>query len=403
MTERNDQNTSRDRLGLRPADPLEPGRTVEAGSVRQSFSHGRSKVVQVEVRKKRASVGAAGTAVAGGAAPTGPAHLNPADRVLTALDACEEEEYLARIEAMPLDFVRACTRTFPNPELPKAVAEILFHRPSPAQGVINALSKLDPHDEDIAGLDLKDVHAALHQTGINYRAGIEHVRLLPLLIRKAVIVRVRHHHLAAKSPREFEAAPATPTGHPPGDQTAASEPSAEELLFRAAFVDSPRRPQRASSDEPTRTVCSASAGTGSEDKNSAAETCLDCLGARNVRIRQGLFLIDLTCPTCGGQGRVIRNFADRAAKITDFLNKGVIVTCVVTAIQSNGIEVKVGDVLTGFIRRAELARDKSDQRPDRFAVGEQVDAKVVVIDRGARKLTHTIKGNEVEVGEADNG
>ena len=50
----------------------------------------------------------------------------------------------------------------------------------------------------------------------------------------------------------------------------------------------------------------------------------------------------------------------------------------VTAVQSNGIEVKVDDVLTGFIRRAELARDKGDQRPDRFAVGEKVDAKIIV-------------------------
>ncbi|WP_264815423.1 IF-2-associated domain-containing protein, partial [Acidomonas methanolica] len=41
------------RLSLRPAGRMEVGRTVDAGSVRQSFSHGRSKVVQVEVRKKR--------------------------------------------------------------------------------------------------------------------------------------------------------------------------------------------------------------------------------------------------------------------------------------------------------------------------------------------------------------
>ena len=78
------------------------------------------------------------------------------------------------------------------------------------------------------------------------------------------------------------------------------------------------------------------------------------------------------------------------------VHKGEVVTCVVTAIQSNGIEVKVGDVLTGFIRRAELARDKSDQRPDRFAVGEKVDAKVIAVDRAARKLSLTIKGKEVE-------
>ncbi len=68
----------------------------------------------------------------------------------------------------------------------------------------------------------------------------------------------------------------------------------------------------------------------------------------------------------------------------------------VTAIQANGIEVKVNDVLTGFIRRAELARDKGDQRPDRFAVGEKVDAKIIAVDRAARKLTLTIKGKEVE-------
>jgi small subunit ribosomal protein S1 len=88
--------------------------------------------------------------------------------------------------------------------------------------------------------------------------------------------------------------------------------------------------------------------------------------------------------------------ADPAASVLDSVRKGEIVTGVVTAVQSNGIEVKVGEVLSGFIRRAELARDKSDQRPDRFAVGEKVDAKVVAIDRAARKLSLTIKGKEVE-------
>ncbi len=87
---------------------------------------------------------------------------------------------------------------------------------------------------------------------------------------------------------------------------------------------------------------------------------------------------------------------DPAATVLDTVHKNDIVTCVVTAIQQNGIEVKVNDVLSGFIRRAELARDKGDQRPDRFAVGEKVDAKVTAIDRAARKLALTIKGKEVE-------
>ncbi|MBB2167095.1 translation initiation factor IF-2 [Gluconacetobacter aggeris] len=53
MSEGNDQDQGKGRLSLRPAGRREVGRTVDAGSVRQSFSHGRSKVVQVEVRKKR--------------------------------------------------------------------------------------------------------------------------------------------------------------------------------------------------------------------------------------------------------------------------------------------------------------------------------------------------------------
>jgi small subunit ribosomal protein S1 len=103
--------------------------------------------------------------------------------------------------------------------------------------------------------------------------------------------------------------------------------------------------------------------------------------------------------------------ADPAAEVLDKVRKGDTVTCVVTQVQANGIEVKVEDVLTGFIRRAELARDRGDQRPERFAVGEKVDAKVTAVDRAARRLALTIKGKEVdeereamkEFGSADSG
>jgi small subunit ribosomal protein S1 len=88
--------------------------------------------------------------------------------------------------------------------------------------------------------------------------------------------------------------------------------------------------------------------------------------------------------------------ADPAAEVLDRVKKNEIVTCVVTQVQANGIEVKVNDVLTGFIRRAELARDRADQRPDKFAVGETVDAKVIAVDRAARRLSLTIKGKEIE-------
>ncbi|MBU6396913.1 MAG: 30S ribosomal protein S1 [Rhodospirillales bacterium] len=102
---------------------------------------------------------------------------------------------------------------------------------------------------------------------------------------------------------------------------------------------------------------------------------------------------------------------DPAAGVLDKVHKNQIVTCVVTAVQSNGIEVKVDDVLTGFIRRAELARDKAEQRPERFGVGDKVDAKITAVDRAARKLQLTIKGKEIdedkqaitEYGSSDSG
>lgn len=58
---------------------------------------------------------------------------------------------------------------------------------------------------------------------------------------------------------------------------------------------------------PTRVKCDACEGTGSEDKTRGADTCGTCQGSGKVRAQQGFFLIERTCPTCGGQGRVIRN------------------------------------------------------------------------------------------------
>ena len=78
MSESNDQDGGKGRLSLRPAGRLELGRTVDAGSVRQSFSHGRSKVVQVEVRKKRAPL--PNPSAAAGAPPPRPVGAAAAPR-----------------------------------------------------------------------------------------------------------------------------------------------------------------------------------------------------------------------------------------------------------------------------------------------------------------------------------
>jgi len=87
---------------------------------------------------------------------------------------------------------------------------------------------------------------------------------------------------------------------------------------------------------------------------------------------------------------------DPFAGAAEGIRKGDVVTCTVRQVQDNGIEVEVSDGMVGFIRKAELARDRGDQRPDRFAVGEKVDAKVTTLDRKSRKLTLSIKQREID-------
>ncbi len=58
---------------------------------------------------------------------------------------------------------------------------------------------------------------------------------------------------------------------------------------------------------PTRVVCEACSGSGSEDRGRSAETCPTCHGAGKVRRQQGFFLVEATCPGCGGTGRLVRN------------------------------------------------------------------------------------------------
>jgi small subunit ribosomal protein S1 len=79
--------------------------------------------------------------------------------------------------------------------------------------------------------------------------------------------------------------------------------------------------------------------------------------------------------------------------------KGDVVTCTVSAIQEGGIDVSMGDQssgFSGFIKRNDLARDRSEQRPDRFAVGEKVDAKITNIDKASRKVALSIKAREAD-------
>ena len=78
------------------------------------------------------------------------------------------------------------------------------------------------------------------------------------------------------------------------------------------------------------------------------------------------------------------------------LRKGAVVTCEVIEVKETGLEVKIADTeMTAFIRRADLARDRGDQRPDRYAVGEKLDARMTNFDKKARKVSVSVKALEI--------
>lgn len=102
---------------------------------------------------------------------------------------------------------------------------------------------------------------------------------------------------------------------------------------------------------------------------------------------------------------------DPKASSVKGLKKGDRVTCVVSSVKESGIEVTVNDSAAYFIKKNDLARDRVDQRPEKFAVGDKVDAKIVSVDKNSYALTLSIKALEVDeqkeaiatYGSADSG
>ena len=84
-------------------------------------------------------------------------------------------------------------------------------------------------------------------------------------------------------------------------------------------------------------------------------------------------------------------FADGSLK----LKRGMIITCIVEDVLDQGLDVEIIDGLKGFIRKSELSRDREEQRPDRFAKGDKVDAQITNIDKKSRKITLSIKAREI--------
>jgi small subunit ribosomal protein S1 len=79
----------------------------------------------------------------------------------------------------------------------------------------------------------------------------------------------------------------------------------------------------------------------------------------------------------------------------DGLKKGATVTCSVLEVTEGGLRVMVNDSVEGFIRRADLSRDRSEQRPERFSVGDRVDARLLSIDKNSRNISLSVKALEI--------
>jgi small subunit ribosomal protein S1 len=92
----------------------------------------------------------------------------------------------------------------------------------------------------------------------------------------------------------------------------------------------------------------------------------------------------------------IKQLGGDPADVLAKYKKGDAVTCEVTKVEDSGIEAKIAgtDIMT-YIKRADLSRDRSEQRPERFSVGQKVDAAVLSVDKAARRIGVSIKQLEI--------
>jgi len=96
--------------------------------------------------------------------------------------------------------------------------------------------------------------------------------------------------------------------------------------------------------------------------------------------------------------------------IADEYKKGTIVKAVITAIKDDGLEVLVNNKAAGFVKKADLSDEKDEQRPELFAVDQEIEAKVFSIEKSTNKILLSIKAHKIaerqkalkEYGSSDN-
>jgi small subunit ribosomal protein S1 len=106
------------------------------------------------------------------------------------------------------------------------------------------------------------------------------------------------------------------------------------------------------------------------------------------RISLGMKQLEKGAPAAGGTGASAGGGAGG-------LKKNDVVTVTVLEVRDGGLEVQAGDDgATGFIKRSDLGRDRDEQRPDRFQVGQKLDAMVIGFDR-SKKPNFSVKARQI--------
>nr|WP_298798614.1 translation initiation factor IF-2 [uncultured Acetobacter sp.] len=240
MSEGKDQDQGKGRLSLRPAGRSEVGRTVDAGSVRQSFSHGRSKVVQVEVRKKRGpgTPGSAGGRGAGGRAGGGrtltAAELAMRQRVLveqTKATAEAERREAERREQEKIQILSAAEEARRREEDEKRTAEAqvaaqVEAEESERQARIDSIKQIEPKGPVVSAVPIPGEVTLAPPVS----------RLKPLAERAIMPARPLK--------------PATPRPQPAADGAAAEAPAAQTLRLRGRGADGEEEQRRAPARRP---------------------------------------------------------------------------------------------------------------------------------------------------------
>jgi len=91
----------------------------------------------------------------------------------------------------------------------------------------------------------------------------------------------------------------------------------------------------------------------------------------------------------------IKQLSDDPLSSLDNTKKGDVITCTVSNALKSGIEVNIGTDFPAFIKRSDLSMDKTEQNPERFEIGQKVDAKVIRFDKKSRKINLSIKALQI--------